>query len=431
MDQKRKNMLDLKFIRENTQAVKDGLSAKNVKIDLDGLLKLDKERREILIKLDELRSQQNAANDEISKLLKEKKDAKPKIIAMKAIAAKVDEIMPAAKAIDEKIENILITIPNIPHASVPVGKPEKNKEVRKWGTPKKFDFKPKTHIELAENLDIIDFKRAAKITGSNFIVFKNDGARLERALYNFMLDLHAREHGYREIFPPFLVNRASMTGTGQLPKMEEDMYKLGAEDFFLIPTAEVPVTNLHRDEVLTEEELPIYYTAYTACFRREAGSYGKDTKGLMRVHQFDKVELVKFVTPGTSYDELEKLVGNAERVLQLLGLSYRVILLASGDMSFAAAKCYDLEAYAAGLDKWLEVSSCSNFEDFQARRASIRYKSKADKKTAFVHTLNGSGVALARTVVAILENYQTKEGDVEIPQVLRPYLGGQEKITKR
>ncbi len=423
-------MLDLKFIRENTEAVKNGLSAKNVKIDLDALLKLDKERRDILTRLDDLRSQQNTANDEISKLLKEKKDVKPKIAAMKEIAAKVDEITPQAKAIDEKISGILMTIPNIPHASVPVGKPEKNKEIRKWGTQKKFDFKPKTHIELAENLDIIDFKRAAKITGSNFIVFKNDGARLERALYNFMLDLHAREHGYREIFPPFLVNRASMTGTGQLPKMEEDMYKLSAEDFFLIPTAEVPVTNLHRDEVLTEEELPIYYTAYTACFRREAGSYGKDTKGLMRVHQFDKVELVKFVTPETSYYELEKLVGNAEKVLQLLGLSYRVILLASGAMSFAAVKCYDLGAYAGGLDKWLEVSSCSDFEDFQQRPANIRFQRRGDKKVAFVHTLNGSGVALARTMVAILENYQTKEGEIVIPEILRPYLGGQEKIGK-
>ncbi len=423
-------MLDIKMIRENTDAVKAGLAAKNVKINLDELLSLDKERRQQATALDDLRSQQNTANDEISKLLREKKDAKEKITAMKAIAAQIGQMEPTVKELDAKIEYILLTIPNIPHTSVPVGKPELNKTIRHWGEPKKFNFKPKTHIELAEDLDIIDFKRASKITGSNFILYKKDGARLERALFNFMLDLHTREHGYTEVFPPFLVNRASMTGTGQLPKMEEDMYKLAAEDFFLIPTAEVPVTNIHRDEMLKEEELPIYYTAYTACFRREAGSYGKDTRGLIRVHQFDKVELVKFVKPETSYDELEKLVGNAEKVFQLLGLPYRVVMLASGDLSFAAAKCYDLEAHAAGMDKWLEVSSCSNFEDFQARRANIRFKGKDAKKPAFVHTLNGSGIALARAAVAIIENYQTESGDIEIPKVLQPYMGGQQRITK-
>ncbi len=422
-------MLDIKFIRENTDVANKGLAAKNCKIDLSVVLKLDQQRRTIGAELDELRSKKNTANDEISKLLKEKKDPKSKITAMKDIAAEIDVLEPQIKDIENKIESTLLGIPNLPHTSVPVGGADKNKAVRSWGDPKKLSFKPKTHIEIAESLDIIDFKRAAKISGSNFIVYKKDGARLERALINFMLDTHAREHGFTEIFPPFLVNRASMTGTGQLPKMEEDMYKLSAEDLFLIPTAEVPVTNLHRDEILNEEDLPIYYSAYTACFRREAGSYGKDTKGLVRVHQFDKVELVKFVKPQDSYDELEKLVGNAEKILQLLGLPYRVIMLASGDLSFAAAKCYDLEVHVAGLDKWLEVSSCSNFEDFQARRAGIRYKSKADKKVHFVHTLNGSGVALARTVVAILENYQTKDGDVVIPEVLRPYLGGQEKIT--
>lgn len=423
-------MLDLKFIRDNTEAVKKGLAAKNCKIDFNAILELDQKRRTIGSELDDLRSKKNTANDEISKLLKDKKDPKSKIAAMKDIAVKIDALEPKIKEIESKIESVLIGIPNIPHESVPVGGTDKNKTVRSWGEPKKLSFKPKTHMEIAEALDIIDFKRAAKISGSNFIVYKKDGARLERALISFMLDTHAREHGFTEIFPPFLVNRASMTGTGQLPKMEEDMYKLAADDLFLIPTAEVPVTNLHRDEILNEEDLPIYYSAYTACFRREAGSYGKDTKGLVRVHQFDKVELVKFVSPKTSYDELEKLVGNAEKVLQLLGLPYRVIMLASGDLSFAAAKCYDLEAHAAGLDKWLEVSSCSNFGDFQARRANIRYKTKADKKTQFVHTLNGSGVALARTMVAILENYQTKEEDVIIPEVLRPYMGGQENIAK-
>ncbi len=424
-------MLDIRLIRENPDAVKKALAAKNAKVNLDDLLSLDQERKKASLKLDDLRSKKNLANDEIGKLLKEKKDPKPTIAAMKEVSDTIAALEAQTKELESKIDSILIGIPNIAHTSVIVGGVEKNKEIRTWGALRQFDFKPKTHVEIAEALDIIDFKRATKITGANFIVYKGDGARLERALYSFMLDLHTREHGYQEIFPPFLVNRASMTGTGQLPKMEEDMYKLSADDLFLIPTAEVPVTNLHRDEILREEDLPIYYTAYTACFRREAGSYGKDTKGLMRVHQFDKVELVKFVKPETSYDELEKLAGNAERVLQLLGLPYRVIMLASGDLSFAAAKCYDLEAHAAGLDKWLEVSSCSNFEDFQARRSNIRYKDKKTGKTGFVHTLNGSGVALARTMVAILENYQTDDGSVVIPEILRPHIGGQEKITRK
>ena len=423
-------MLDIKLIRENTQSVKDGLASKNVKVDLINILELDKRRRELLVKADDLRAKQNAANDEISALLKNKKDPKEKIGAMKNIAQEISQLEPEIKNLETKIDEILISIPNIPHASVPLGGPDKNQIVRSWGVPKKFDFKPKTHIEIAEDLDIIDFKRAAKISGSNFILYKKEGARLERALYNFMLDLHTREHGYTEVFPPVLVNRASMTGTGQLPKMEEDMYRVKDEDLFLIPTAEVPVTNIHRDEILNGQELPIYYTAYTACFRREAGSYGKDTKGLVRVHQFDKVELVKFVKPETSYDELEKLVANAEKVFQLLELPYRVLLLATGDLSFAAAKCYDLEAHSAGMDKWLEVSSCSNFEDFQARRANIRFKAKDMKKPAFVHTLNGSGIALARAMVAILENNQTKEGDVVIPAVLQPYMGNLTRITK-
>ena len=423
-------MLDIKFIRENTELVKQGLATKNVAVSLDELLAFDKSRRENLLALDELRGKQNSANDEISKLLKEKQNPKEKIEAMKSIAQQIGKLEPLVKELEEKIDQVLLRIPNLPHASVPVGGPALNKEIRQWGTRREFDFKPKTHWEIAESLDIIDFKRAAKITGSNFILYKKDGARLERALFNFMLDLHSREHGYTEVFPPFLVNRASMTGTGQLPKMEEDLYKINEEDFFLIPTAEVPVTNIHRDEILPQEQLPIYYTAYTACFRREAGSYGKDTKGLIRVHQFDKVELVKFVKPETSYDELEKLVGNAEKVFQLLGLPYRVIMLASGDLSFAAAKCYDIEAHAAGVDKWLEVSSCSNFEDFQARRANIRFKGKEQKKPAYVHTLNGSGIALARAVVAIIENYQTSDGSIEVPKVLRPYMGGQGKILK-
>ncbi len=422
-------MLDLKLIREHNKAVRSALVARGgYTVDIDSLMDMDQKRRKLLTKLDELREKKNIANDEISQCLKEKKDPKPKIDAMKDISAQIGILEPEIKTLDAEIESILMRIPNLPHISVPVGSPEKNKEVRRVGEAPTFDFKPKTHFEIAESLDMIDFKRASKITGSNFIVYKGAGARLERALLNFMLDLHTQHHGYLEIFPPFLVNRASMTGTGQLPKMEEDMYRVQDEDLFLIPTAEVPVTNLHRDEILKEEDLPICYAAYTACFRREAGSYGKDTRGLLRVHQFDKVELVKFVKPEESYEELEKLVGHAEKVLQLLGLPYRVLMLATGDLSFAAAKCYDLEAYAVGLDKWLEVSSCSNFEDFQARRANIKFKGKDGAKPACVHTLNGSGVALARTMAAILENYQTKDGTIVIPQVLRPYLAGEDHL---
>ena len=423
-------MLDIKRIRENIDKVKEGLKAKRAEVDLGAILDLDKQRKEILLKVEALRGKQNAANDEIGRIIKEKNDPKEKIVAMKAISQELDQLAPKLRDAETKINETLIGIPNLPHDSVPVGGPDKNVVVRTWGEPKPFDFKPKTHVELAEALDIIDFKRAAKISGSNFVLYKREGARLERALFNFMLDLHTREHGYTEVFPPFLANTASMTGTGQLPKMKEDMYKVEEEDLYLIPTAEVPITNIHRDEILKEEDLPIYYTGYTACFRREAGSYGKDTRGLVRVHEFNKVEMVKFVKPETSYDELEKLVANAEKVLQLLGLPYRVVLLASGDLSFASAKCYDLEAHAAGVDTWLEVSSCSNFEDFQGRRANIRYKGKDMKKPAFVHTLNGSGLALARIMVAILENYQTKDGEIIVPDVLRPYMDGLERISK-
>jgi seryl-tRNA synthetase len=368
-------------------------------------------------------------NDEISALLKEKRDAKPKILSMKEVSSGIDALENKLKEIDGETARILLTIPNIAHPSIPRGDASNNKIVRAWAEAPKLDFKPLTHIEIAQNLDIIDFVRATKITGSNFILYKGWGAKLERALVNFMLDLHTGKHGYTEIFPPFLVNRSSMTGTGQLPKLEEDMYRLKDDDLFLIPTAEVPITNIFRDEILNEDNLPIYYAGYTACFRREAGSYGKDTKGLIRVHQFDKVEMVKFVRPENSYDELEKLVVNAEAVLQALGLPYRVVMLATQDLSFSAGKCYDLEAYASGSNRWLEVSSCSNFESFQARRANIRFKRNDTKKLDFVHTLNGSGVALARTLIAILENYQQKDGSIIIPEVLRPYLGGQERIS--
>src|SRR3989339_104621 len=425
-------MLDLKFIRENFEVVKDSLKKRNLNLDLNNFIEMDDKRRKALLELEDLRARKNKANEEITKLLKEKSDPKEKIASMKDTASKIGSLEKEVKEYESIVNRILLTIPNIPHNSLPVGDASVNKVVRSWGEPKKIAH-ARSHIELAEHLDIIDFTRAAKLTASNFILYKGDGARLERSLYNFMLDLHTSKHGYTEIFPPFLVNRASMTGTGQLPKLEEDMYRLKDDDLFLIPTAEVPVTNIFRNETLNEEELPIYYTAYTACFRREAGSYGKDTRGLMRVHQFDKVEMVKFVRPENSYDELEKLVNNAETVLQLLGLPYRVVLLSTGDVSFAASKCYDLEAYAPGLDKWLEVSSCRNFTDFQARRANIRYRRQtADRKqvTEYVHTLNGSGVALARTMAAILENYQQPDGTVFIPEVLQPYFNGKNRITR-
>ena len=425
-------MLDIKFIRENLDLVKKSVQERGLKLDLDGLIKLDDSRRKALSELEELRAQKNKANDEITALLKAKKDAKVKIVSMKVVAEKIDSWEERLKEADAGLDKLLLNIPNIVHSSIPRGDASKKEMVRSWGSPRSFDFQPATHIELSQHLDIIDFGRASKITGSNFILFKGLGARLERALINFMLDLHTKKHGYIEIFPPFLVNRASMTGTGQLPKLEEDMYRLKDDDLFLIPTAEVPVTNIFRDEVLPEENLPIYYTAYTACFRREAGSYGKDTRGLIRVHQFDKVEMVKFVKPETSYDELEKLVADAEEVLQLLGLPYRVVLLPTQDLSFSASKCYDLEAYAPGTDAWLEVSSCSNFESFQARRANIRFKrttASGKRSTEYVHTLNGSGIALPRTVIAILENYQQKDGSVIIPEALRPYLDGKESIS--
>lgn len=423
-------MLDLKFIRENPDKVKAGLAAKGSVVILDKFLKMDAERRALIVKLDELKAKKNAANDEISRLIKNKADPKSTIASMKAIAAQIDTLESKNSDLEDQLYEVHCTIPNLPHSSVPLGGPEANQVVASWGEPPVFSFKPKTHIEIAESLGLIDFKRGAKLSGSNFILYKDLGARLERALYNFMLDLHTKEHGYREMSPPVVVNSASMTVTGQLPKMKDDMYRLGSDDdLYLIPTAEVPVTNIHRDEMLNEEDLPLYYTAYTACFRREAGSYGKDTRGLVRIHQFDKVELVKFVKPEGSYQELESLLANARRVFEILKIPYRVLLLASGDLSFAAAKCYDIEVYAAGLDKWLEASSCSNFEDFQARRGNISYKGKDGRKKGFVHTLNGSGVALPRTMIAILENYQTPDGNVIVPEALRPFMGGLEKMA--
>jgi seryl-tRNA synthetase len=421
-------MLDLKFIRDNLDLVKKSLTLRRVSIDVDGLVNLDNQRRRLLTEVEELKRLRNEVSAEIGRLMREEKDTEKLKEKMRGVGERIKSIEEELSEIEQKINATLYLVPNVIHPSLPIG-PNRQaaKVVRTWGSPKKFDFAARNHLELGEHLGILDFPRAAKISGSNFPLFWQGGARLVRALIDFMLELHTQKHGYTEVWPPSLVNRASMTGTGQLPKLEEDMYRLKDDDLFLIPTAEVPLTNLLRDEVLKAEELPIYLTAYTPCFRREAGSYGKDTKGLTRVHQFDKVEMVKFVQPEDSYDELEKLLANAEEVLQLLGLPYRVVLLASGDISFAASKCYDLEAYAAGSDTWYEVSSCSNFESFQARRANIRFRIK-EGKMQFVHTLNGSGVALARTIICILENYQQPDGSVIIPEVLRKYMSGQEKI---
>ncbi len=421
-------MLDLKWIRENPDLVRQGLAAKNTSFDLDFLLKRDAERRLLLTEVENFKSQRNNANDQIATFKKsgQNTQADSVIESLKTTSQKIKEIDAKVVELSLSIDNLLYDIPNLVDKSVPVSKgPEGNKVIRSWGEPKKLPFKGKDHLDLGVQENILDMTRGTKITGSGFPVYKGLGAKLERALINFMLDLHTTKHGYQEVWPPALVNRASMMGTGQLPKFEEDMYRLKDEDYFLVPTAEVPVTNLLRDEILEEKNLPIKFTAYSPCFRREAGSYGKDTRGLSRVHQFDKIEMVKFVKPENSLGELEKLVADAEAVLQALELSYRVVLLGSGDMSFAAAKCYDLEIWAPVTGKWFEVSSCSTFSDFQARRANIRFRREATKKLEFVHTLNGSGVALARTVLCLLENIQTPEGSLReenFPRALKPYL---------
>ena len=422
-------MLDVKLIRQNPDKIKQGLKQKNDNFDLEAFLKLDHKRRGINAEIEKGYSQQNKINQEVQVLLKEKKDYLHKVEEGRRIKEEIDALEVKASELNSEFEKQILEIPNIPHLSVPIGNATHNKVINTKGKLKEFNFKPLSHIELAENLDIMNFRQAAKLSGSNFVLFKNRGARLVRALINFMLDLHTKKHGYTEVFPSFLVNRTSMTTTGQLPKFEEDMYRLKDDDYFLIPTAEVPVTNIHRDEIINENDLPICYAAYTACFRREAGSYGKDTKGLVRVHQFDKVELVKFVKPDSSYAELESLLKDACRVIDLLKIPYRVVLLASGDLSFASSKCYDIEIYAPGIDKWLEVSSCSNFEDFQARRGNIKYREKQTKKLKFVHTLNGSGVALARLIVSLLENHQNKDGSVAIPEALQPYFDGKKQIS--
>ncbi|MDZ7374208.1 MAG: serine--tRNA ligase [candidate division KSB1 bacterium] len=417
-------MLDLRFIRENPDLVRKAIEWKREKADLDRLLELDNERRSLLAEAEQLKHERNRVSEEIARKKKQGMDPESDILRMRQVAERIKALDSRLQEIEAGMQEILIRIPNIPHPTVPVGKDERdNVEVRRWGEIPEMDFEPKPHWELAEKLGLVDFGRASKISGSFFVSFRGMGARLERALINFMIDLHVQKHGYTEIWPPALVRRETMFGTGQLPKLEEDMYRVEQDDLFLIPTAEVPVTNLHRDEILDGELLPLKYVAYTPCFRREAGSYGRETRGLVRIHQFDKVELVKFVEPSTSYDELESLVRDAEEVLQLLKLPYRVVKLCTGELSFAAAMCYDLEVWAPGVKRYLEVSSCSNFEDFQARRANIRYRPKEGGKAQFVHTLNGSGLALPRTVIAILENYQTDEGTVIVPEVLRDYVG--------
>jgi len=424
-------MLDINFIRNNPDKVKQAIALKHENAaSIDQILEVDIQRRSMIHACEQLKSKRNEKSKEVSELKKKGQDASKIIEETKKIGDDIKSIEEKLKELDTQITNLMLRIPNIPAADVPIGKDEKdNVIVRAWGQRTTFDFTPLPHWELGSILSILDAERASKISGSGFILLKGLGAKLERALFSFMLDVHTRDHGYTEVFPPFLVNRTSMTGTGQLPKLEEDMYRTAVDDLFLVPTAEVPVTNMHRDEILSYKDLPIYYTAYTPCFRREAGSYGKDTRGIIRVHQFNKVELVKLVRPETSYNELESLLSNAERILQLLGLEYRVAKLSTGDMSFAAAKCYDIEVWAPGVNKFLEVSSCSNFEDFQARRINIRFRDE-EGKLRFVHTLNGSGLALPRTVIALLETYQQKDGSIVIPDILQPYMGGIKVIAK-
>lgn len=422
-------MLDIKLVRANPEIVKEAMQKRGTDISLDEFLELDAKRRDILYKTEQLKNKRNVVSEEIARLKKAKENAENLILEMREVSQEIKELDDQLKEYEDKMNQILMRIPNIPHQSVPVGKSEDdNVEVKKWGTPRAFEFEPLAHWDIGEKLGILDFERAAKISGARFTVYKGAGARLERAVTNFMLDLHIEKHGYQEIFPPFLVNSASMTGTGQLPKFEEDLFKLREGDYYLIPTAEVPVTNLHRDEILDEKQIPILYTAYTACFRAEAGAAGRDSRGIIRQHQFNKVELVKFAHPDNSYQELEKLLNNAEEVLQILELPYRVVALCTGDMGFSSAKTFDIEVWLPSFNKYREISSCSNFEDFQARRANIRFRSKAKGKVEFVHTLNGSGLAVGRTVAAILENNQQADGSVLVPQALVPYMGGMKVI---
>ncbi|MDT8903522.1 serine--tRNA ligase [Anaeroselena agilis] len=417
-------MLDSKFVRENPDKVLAALKNRGLDLSLDGFLALEKQRRELLVEVEALKSKRNSVSQEISRLKKSGAPAEGLIVEMRAVGDRIASLDSKVKETESELDAILLNIPNVPHESVPVGSDESaNPEIRRWGDPREFAFEPRAHWEIGERLGILDFERGGKVTGARFTFYRGLGSRLERSLINFMLDLHTREHGYTEFFPPFIVNRDSMVGTGQLPKFAADMFKLEGLDYYLIPTAEVPVTNYHRQEILDAKDLPLRYTAYSACFRAEAGAAGRDTRGLIRQHQFNKVELVKFSLPEDSYAELEALTANAEKVLQLLGLPYRVVLLCTGDMGFSSAKTYDLEVWLPSFSRYREISSCSNFEDFQARRADIKFRRDAKSKPEFVHTLNGSGVAIGRTVAAILENYQQADGSVVVPEALRPYMG--------
>ncbi len=423
-------MLDIKMVSANPEKVAAALAKRGPKISLDHFCQLDKERKSILVQVEEMKARRNTASKEIGRKKQAGEDAVEIMAEMRHLGDEIAVLDSRLKEVEENLSQEIMRIPNLPHESVPEGlSDESNVEIRRWGEPVS-PAAPKAHWDIGEELDILDFARGVKISGARFTVYKGLGARLERAVINYFLDMHTGKHGYREIFPPFMVNSASMLGTGQLPKFAEDMFHVDGTDYYLIPTAEVPVTNLHRDEILDGEALPIYYAAYSACFRAEAGAAGRDTRGLIRMHQFNKVELVKFTLPEESYDELEKLTANAEAVLQGLGLPYRVVALCGGDLGFSSAKTYDLEVWMPAFGGYREISSCSNFEDFQARRASIRFRREPKAKPEFVHTLNGSGVAVGRTVAAILENYQQPDGSVKVPEALLPYMGGVEYIGK-
>lgn len=422
-------MLEIKFVRQNLETVHTALENRGASADLVTFKAADSRRRDILLELETLRHRRNQASEDIARMKKAGENADGPVKDMREVSARIKLLEKEHAEVEARVLDILMGIPNIPHESTPIGKDESDNPVLKTvGTPPAFDFQPKAHWDIGADLGIFDFDRAARITGARFPLYMGAGAMLERALINFMLDLHTTQHGYTEILPPFIVNRDTMTGTGQLPKFETDLFKLEGWDYFLIPTAEVPVTNIHRDEILDEAVLPLRYTAYTPCFRSEAGSYGKDTRGLIRQHQFNKVELVNFTTPETSYAELEKLLGSAEAILEALEIPYRVITLCTGDLGFSAAKTYDIEVWLPAQNTYREISSCSNFEDFQARRANIRFRRKGKKGTELVHTLNGSGLAVGRTVAAILENFQEADGSVRIPEALRPYLRGKDRI---
>lgn len=422
-------MLDIKLVRNNPEILEKAVIKSKGKLDISLFLGLDQKRREMLVNVEQLKNRQNTQSKLIPQYKKEGKDVASLMEEMKELSDKIKELDSEVKKIDEELENILLTIPNVPHESVQTGESDAdNVEIRRWGEPRKFEFEPKAHWDIGEDLGILDFSTAAKVTGARFTFYKNAGAKLERALINYMLDLHTEKHGYSEVFPPFMAHRNSMIGTGQLPKFEEDAFKVANTEYFLIPTAEVPVTNMYREQILDAGQLPIYHTAYSACFRAEAGSAGRDTRGLIRQHQFNKVEMVKFTTPETSYEELESLTKDAEEVLKLLGLPYRVVKLCIGDLGFSSAMTYDIEVWMPSYNRYVEISSCSNFEDFQARRAGIKFRRAPKDKPEFVHTLNGSGVAVGRTSACILETYQQEDGSVVVPEVLRKYMGGLEVI---